>query len=104
VPPVEVECGAGACGGVTQGLSQCIDNAWVDNCEEVPTGAIPDTGCSPKRVAYAIVNDENGEPYGTIRCFQDLTTFAVSCETVPGTSELKVYDAFFCGLNDEVTK
>ncbi|MBL8788257.1 MAG: DUF11 domain-containing protein, partial [Deltaproteobacteria bacterium] len=104
VPPVEVECGAGACGGVTQGLSQCIDNAWVDNCEEVPTGTIPDTGCSPKRVAYAIVNDENGEPYGTIRCFQDLTTFAVSCETVPGTSELKVYDAFFCGLNDEVTK
>ena len=99
VDPRPFTCGAGACNGVVEGVESCIDNAWVNNCDELPTGQIPDSGnCGELRVAYAIVNDSSGQPYGTIRCFQDVDNHVIGCETVSGsTTELRIYEAFFCG-------
>ena len=98
VPERPVTCGAGDCSGVVEGVETCIDNAWIDNCDELPIGEIPDTDCADVRVAYAIVNDATGAPYGTIRCFQDVDNNVIGCETEPGSeTELKIYDAFFCG-------
>jgi hypothetical protein len=45
-------------------------------------------------VYYATVEDDAGEARGTIRCVDDAG--ALSCDTVPGTDELLVYDGLYC--------
>lgn len=100
VPDRPVACGTGACTTPASGVETCVADQWVDNCDEVLWGVIPDTTCVPLDVVYAIVEDAQGDAYGTIRCFQDQGTGTIRCDTQsPTSSELVIYPAFYCPMD-----
>ncbi len=120
----QVQCGVGACetiiGNTTcdpaigpsgddceellpDDLSETC-NAIDDDCDgDVDEGF--DTDCGPGLVFYAIVEDERGQPVGTIRCFKNTTSGVLDCThrsddpLTPDIDEslyLEVFDGLLC--------
>ncbi len=113
---VEITCGLGECEGTT-GLEICRDGVPLQQCDAMlgatselcdgldndcdgfADNGFLDTDCGTETVIYLIVNDPNGEPYGTARCYQPTGNGPIRCDTDPNDPtgrKLRVYDALLC--------
>ncbi|MCC6623605.1 MAG: DUF11 domain-containing protein [Deltaproteobacteria bacterium] len=119
----QVACGTGDCATIV-GSTTCDPETGevTDDCDEILAGLVEicdgddddcdgeidegfDVDCGPGLVYYAIVEDEQGQAVGTIRCFKDTTSGALDCshqDDDPATFDvdesqyLEVFDGLLC--------